>query len=109
MYVSSDAAAAYEAITPDADGAGAPFPVGGTVVRAAYDDKGALAALAVMVKRERGYFADVGDFFFGVTDVDGEPQSDEHGLLWGKVSECAECHEGRATSGYFFGVARADR
>jgi hypothetical protein len=109
MYVSANAAAAYQSVTPDGGSGGAGFPVGGTIVRAV-SDGGALAALSVMVKREAGYFPAVGDFFFGVSDVDGNPMSDdEHGLLWGKLGFCADCHETRASSGFLFGVARADR
>src|SRR5579862_6228571 len=62
MFVSADAAAAYEAVSPDSTSAGAPFPVGGIVVREALDGAGAVAALTVMVKRAPGYFPDVGDF-----------------------------------------------
>lgn len=109
MFVSADAADAYLALSPDEDKAGPPFPVGGIVVRAASTPDGQLAALTVMVKRELGYFPESGDFFFGVTDVHGTPQNDDHGPLWGALTECGQCHATRAKAGFLFGVAPENR
>ena len=109
MYVTADAAAAYKAVTPDTDQAGPEFPVGGMVVRTASDSAGNLLALTFMVKHEPGYFPEVGDFAFGVTDLNGMPVVDENGPIWGKVQDCATCHETRASSGFLFGVATAHR
>ncbi len=108
-FVSSDAATAYGAVTPDADHEGAPFPVGGCVVRAVADANGEVTKLTVMVKREPGYFPEAGDFFFGVTDPEGNPMSDGDTLQWGKLQSCAQCHATRSASGFLFGVAMADR
>lgn len=110
MYVSSDAAAAYEAVTPETDRAGAAFPVGGMVVRTSSDASGNLVNLTFMVKHEPGYFDEVGDFAFGVTDANGTPVDDDGGTpVWGKVEDCATCHETRASSGFLFGVGLAHR
>lgn len=110
MYVSTDAAAAYKAVTPDTDHGGAPFPVGGVVVRTSSDAAGNLLNLTFMVKHEPGYFPEVGDFAFGVTDPNGTPVSDDGGApVWGKVEDCATCHETRASSGFLFGVGLAHR
>jgi hypothetical protein len=110
MFVSWDAAAAYQAVSPDQEaGGGEAFPVGGVIVRAASDLSGKPVALTLMVKHEPGYFPEGGDFLFGVTSLDGTPASDAHGRLWGKVAECASCHEPRAQAGFLFGVAAADR
>jgi hypothetical protein len=110
MYVSTDAAAAYEAVTPDNPATTGPeFPVGGVIVREASDASGAVTLLTAMVKREAGYFPAVGDFFFGVSDPSGNPVTEEGALMWGKLDECASCHEGRAAAGFLFGVAAADR
>jgi hypothetical protein len=110
MYVSVDAASAYRAVTPDHDGMGPEFPVGGMVVRTSSDASGTLQALTFMVKHEPGYFDEVGDFAFGVTTPDGTPVAADDGtLLWGKVADCAQCHEARASSGFLFGVAAAHR
>jgi hypothetical protein len=109
MYVSKDAAAAYEAVTPDSMTMGAAFPVGGILVREASDANGNLTAITTMVKREAGYFPVVGDFFFGVLDASGNPVTENGELEWGKVQACAGCHQPRASSGYLFGVPTADR
>jgi hypothetical protein len=110
MYVSTDAAAAYKAVTPDHDGKGPDFPVGGMVVRTSSDAAGTLQALTFMVKHEPGYFDEVGDFAFGVTTPDGTPVNADDGTpIWGKVADCAQCHETRASSGFLFGVATAHR
>jgi hypothetical protein len=110
MYVSDAAAAAYEAVTPDSDRAGPAFPVGGMVVRTSSDASGNLLALTFMVKHEPGYFPEVGDFFFGVADTSGMPMPGDDGTpLWGKIEDCASCHETRASSGFLFGVAAAHR
>lgn len=111
MFVSADAAAAYKAVTPDTDGTTGPaFPVGGMIVRTSSDSAGKLLELTFMVKHEPGYFPEVGDFAFGVTDAEGTPQNDDGGApLWGKVADCATCHETRAASGFLFGVGAAHR
>ena len=110
LYVSADAAAAYEAVTPDTDSAGPEFPVGGMVVRTSSDASGNLLNLTFMVKHEPGYFPEVGDFAFGVTDANGAPVDDDGGTpVWGKVEDCATCHETRASSGFLFGVPLARR
>jgi hypothetical protein len=110
MFVSSDAAAAYAAVSPDVDAtAGPAFPVGGTIVRAVADERGTPVGFAVMVKREPGYFPEAGDFFFGVTDLDGNPQPGEDGLEWGALPSCGTCHHTRAAAGYLFGVPKESR
>jgi hypothetical protein len=54
--------------------------------------------------------SDVGDFAFGVTDPSGTPVDDDGGApIWGKVQDCATCHETRASSGFLFGVGLAHR
>ena len=64
----------------------------------------------LLVKHEPGYFPDVGDFAFGVTTPDGTPVNADDGTpIWGKVADCAQCHETRASSGFLFGVAAAHR
>ena len=111
MYVSADAAAAYQGVTPDADKSSGPaFPVGGMVVRTSTDMSGTLQALTFMVKHEAGYFPEVGDFEFGVTDPNGKPALDTDGsTMMGKLAECAQCHEQRSNAGFLFGVATANR
>lgn len=110
MFVSSAAAAAYAAVSPDEDAtSGPPFPVGGTIVRAVSDANGTPAGYAVMIKREPGFFPEAGDFFFGVTDLDGNPQPGDDGLEWGALKSCGDCHHTRANAGYLFGVPKDAR
>ena len=111
MYVSADAAAAYQGVTPDADATTGPaFPVGGMIVRTSSDTSGTLQALTFMVKHEPGYYDEVGDFLFGVTSPDGTPQlADDGSTMMGKLGECAQCHETRPGTGFLFGVALAHR
>jgi hypothetical protein len=110
MFVSREAAAAYAAVRPEeASAAGPSFPVGGVIVRYVTDPAGAPTGLTVMVKREPGYYPESGDFFFGVTDLEGVPVEGEDGVEWGRLASCGSCHHTRASAGYLFGVAQADR
>jgi hypothetical protein len=110
MFVSNDAVDAYKAVNPDnAATSGPAFPIGGIIVREASDANGNLMAITTMVKREAGYFPEVGDFFFGVLDPKGQPVSEAGVLEWGKVQMCAGCHEPRQAAGFLFGVAPANR
>jgi hypothetical protein len=109
MYVSRDAASAYEAVSPDTVTMGSPFPVGGIIVREAWDAAGKLKALTAMIKREPGYFADGGDFFFGVLDPAGNIVTENGESLWGPLHTCADCHRQRQSSGFLFGVPPANR
>jgi hypothetical protein len=110
MFVSSSAVAAYAAVSPDSDTTTGPaFPVGGVIVRAVVDAHSNAVGYAVMVKREKGFFPESGDFFFGVTDLDGFPQAGEDGVEWGAMKSCGDCHRTRAAAGYLFGVPKDSR
>jgi hypothetical protein len=110
-YVSKEAALSYAGVVPDLDGAvTGGFPVGGVIVREVADQTGKMQKLTVMVKREQGYFPEVGDFFFGVSDGEGVPMPDASGQMqWGKLTTCAGCHQGRAKANFLFGVSEDDR
>jgi hypothetical protein len=110
-YVSKDAALAYAGIVPDLKTAlTGQFPVGGIVVREVIDAAGKVQKLTVMVREQRGYYPDVGDFFFGVTDLGGQPMADANGQMqWGRLPACAGCHMQRAGAEYLFGVPEKDR
>jgi hypothetical protein len=110
VYVSRDAALAYEAVTPDAaTSLGPQFPVGGILVRAVSDASGQPLRLTLMVKREPGYFPEAGDFFFAATDLAGRALSGPDGHEWGALSSCGSCHHMRAGAGFMFGVAERNR
>jgi hypothetical protein len=80
------------------------------IVRTSSDSDGTLQALTFMVKHQPGYFPEVGDFLFGVSSPDGTPAVDAvGGAEWGKLTDCATCHEQRSGTGFLFGVAAAHR
>jgi hypothetical protein len=110
-YVSKDAALAYAGIVPDLKTAlTGEFPVGGIVVREVSDAQGKVQKLTVMRREQRGYYPDVGDFFFGVTDTSGRPMPDANGQVqWGRLPSCAGCHIQRSGAEYLFGVREKDR
>lgn len=112
LFVSREAVAAYSAIKADvaaamnaAAAAPPPFPIGAMVVRAISDAAGKRTGLTVMIKRERGYFPEGGDFFFAVTDLAGHAVPDDNGEpQWGRVAACGDCHRTRASTGFLFGM-----
>jgi hypothetical protein len=110
-YVSKEAALSYAGIVPDLTMAlTGTFPVGGVVVREVSDAAGQVQKLTVMVRQKQGYYPDVGDFFFGVTDMQGRPLADANGQMqWGRLPSCAGCHEKRQGAQYLFGVREKDR
>jgi hypothetical protein len=110
-YVSKDAALSYAGIVPDLKTAlTGQFPVGGVVVREVVDAAGKVQKLTVMVREQHGYYPDVGDFFFGVTDTEGRPLPDANGQVqWGRMPTCASCHIQRSGAQYLFGVSEKDR
>jgi hypothetical protein len=110
MFVSQSAAAAYAAVSPESETTSGPsFPVGGVIVRYPTDAANHPTGLTVMVKREVGYFPEAGDFFFGVTDLQGNPVNGEDGVEWGALPSCGSCHHTRAGAGFLFGVPETDR
>jgi hypothetical protein len=110
-YVSKEAALSYAGIVPDLKTAlTGDFPVGGIVVREVTDAAGEVQKLTVMVREQHGYYPDVGDFFFGVTDTEGKPMADANGQVqWGRLPTCAGCHMKRSGAEYLFGVREKDR
>lgn len=119
-WVSTDAAAAYAQISPDED-AGPPnvtLPTGSIIVRAVYalpdaGSDGAVQYLTLLVKGPPGTDQIVGDWWFGVTDPNGNPLpfpegGPEVGLPM--TSTCESCHNGRGSGNdYLFGVPAAAR
>jgi len=117
-WVSADAAAAYAQIEPDVDAANVTLPTGSIVVRAVYaladaGSDGAVQYLTVLVKGPPGTNQIVGDWWFGVTDPNGNPLllpdgGAEVGLPM--TGECESCHNARGSANdYLFGVPATDR
>ncbi|HXX69537.1 MAG TPA: hypothetical protein VEK07_20300 [Polyangiaceae bacterium] len=117
-WVSADAAAAYAQIAPDVDAADVSLPTGSIVVRAVYaladaGSDGAVQYLTVLVKGPPGTNPIVGDWWFGVTDPDGNPLLLPDGgpeVGFPMTGTCESCHNARGSSvDYLFGVPASDR
>jgi hypothetical protein len=119
-WVSTDAAAAYAQISPDPDAgpANVALPTGSVIVRAVYDlpdagYDGAVQYLTILVKGPSGSNPIIDDWWFGVTDPNGNPLlfpdgGSEVGL--GMTGQCDSCHTGRGSANdYLFGVPTAYR
>jgi hypothetical protein len=127
VSTAGDAAAGYAQISPEADAgpANVTLPTGTIIVRAVYNlpDAGGFEAgvqyLTVLVKGPTGTNQSVGDWWFGVTDPNGNPCSTastysacpivfpdggaEVGLPM--TGTCESCHTGRGVANdYLFGV-----
>jgi hypothetical protein len=111
VYVSSEAADAYMAIDPESSNEGTPFPVGGVIIREVWDGAGKeMVKVTVMQKQPAGYYADAGDFLFGVTDPQGHPAMNGGTPTWGPETQCGSCHQQkRSQTGYLFGVPADNR
>jgi hypothetical protein len=108
-WVSTPALAAYESISPGVTGSDVVLPVGTMIVRAVLDGDGGVGKLTIMFKGPAGYNPALGDWWFGVTDPDGSPLSNDAGVQLGKLEGCYSCHVPRSSDGYLFGVPLDDR
>jgi hypothetical protein len=97
-WVSTDAFDLYSRISPEDGGApiNSDLPVGSVIIRVMYgdldagtpDNPGAVTHLTVMSKGPPGYDPDLGDWWFAVTDPNGNPV--EEGPL---KDDCHSCHK----------------
>jgi hypothetical protein len=108
-WVSTPSEEAYLEISPEIAGSNVVLPVGTTIVRAVLESDGGVKELTVMFKGSPGYNAELGDWWFAVTDADGWPLETDAGSELGKLSGCYSCHIPRAHDGYVFGVPTTDR
>jgi hypothetical protein len=108
-WVSADALTTYQSINPDAKGSRASLPAGTVIVRAVEDASGEVAKLTLMVKGQRGYNPDLGDWWFGETGPTGIPVDDDGGVEMGKLTGCYGCHLARSTDDFLFGVPASAR
>jgi hypothetical protein len=108
-WVSADALAEYQSITPDGGGSNASLPVGTVVVRVVEDDAGSPTKLTIMAKGPAGYNAALGDWWFGVTDPTGVPATSDAGVELGKLTGCYGCHLPRSADDFLFGVPASAR
>jgi hypothetical protein len=106
-WVSTFAAAAYASIDPDG-GSTATVPVGTTIIRAVLSRDGGVQKLTLMTKGPAGYNSDLGDWWFGVTDSDGEPLKNDAGTELGRMASCYGCHVPHKGDDFLFGVPADD-
>ena len=109
LYVSQDARD-FRKIHPETSGTNIKMPVGTLIVRQVLDQTtGAIVKVTLMAKMASGYDPTLGDWWFGVTDPQGVPLSDDKGPEVGRLTDCHSCHIPRATDDYLFGVPAIDQ
>lgn len=97
----------YLRIHPDRVGSGAVLDQGAMIVREVLAADGSVERLTVMCKGPAGYNPDLGDWWYAVTDPDGEPIELEGELQVGRLTGCYACHQDRPDDDYLFGVPEA--
>ncbi|HEY2515299.1 MAG TPA: hypothetical protein VGI39_30740 [Polyangiaceae bacterium] len=111
-WISFQALSAYTAITPDAGPSRnvSAMPVGTVIVRAVQDASGNVTKLTVMCKGPQGFNPELGDWWFGVTDPNGNPLVDDGGVQeLGKLTNCYGCHVPHESEDFLFGVPTASQ
>ena len=75
------------------------FPVGSIVLKPLYPDppRSKIAKLTIMIKMEKGYDAENGDWWYGVYDETGM-----EGWYQGKIQSCIKCHSKAKKTDYMF-------
>ncbi len=107
VYLSGDGSGAYAAVTPEVEGSGVALPEGTLIVR---EVLGAGAStLTLMYKGAPGYNPELGDYWFGVTDIRGEPVVADGELRLGRLDDCYSCHLERPDDDFLFGVPATHR
>jgi hypothetical protein len=109
VWVTSEAYAAYGAITPDGGPVDASLPPGAVIVRVVSDGNGNVSKLTVMRHGPAGVDPSLDDWWFAETDPLGVPLTDDGGELEGALSACTSCHLGRSGEDYLFGVPLSAR
>lgn len=75
------------------------YPVGSEVYKPLFSDaeKSYLARVVIMIKMEKGYDSQNGDWWYGVTDPSGKE-------LWhqGRIQHCIDCHALAKETDYMF-------
>jgi hypothetical protein len=75
------------------------FPVGSIVLKPLYPDsqRSETAKLTIMIKMEKGYDTENGDWWYGVYDESGR-----EGKHQGKIQSCIKCHTIAKETDYMF-------
>lgn len=112
VYVSQTGAFSYLAVDPnEGQGPAVQIPEETVIVRQVLDaETGRSKSFTIMVKGPIGYFPEGGDFYYGVFDVAGNPESENGVAMQGKLENCGGCHlVNRQQTGFVFGVPEAAR
>ncbi len=82
------------------------FPVGSIVVKPIYPDpeRSETSKLTIMIKMEKGYDTDNGDWWYGVYDETGM-----EGWHQGKIKSCIKCHAYGKETDYMFSESVMER
>lgn len=91
-------------VHPEQSGSKVRLEPGTVIVREVLGESGQAAKLTVMAKGPAGFDPTLGDWWFGVTDVDGIPLEENGALLIGRLQQCHECHRERTQDDFLFGV-----
>jgi hypothetical protein len=77
-------------------------PVGAVSIKSF--EAGGAKGLAVMVKKERGYDPENGDWLYEMRSAEGAVQSRGGKPMSGKIAMCVECHAAAADKDYLAGT-----
>lgn len=98
VYVNNDATHSYTQIEPEKNDSFSDLSPGDTIIREVWNTEQQLEKYTLMIKMERGYYPEGGDFLYATVSTDGEIENS------GKLDECSVCHIPRESDGYLFGV-----
>jgi hypothetical protein len=105
VWVSAHAANEYARVLLDGAGSGVTLPVGTVIVREVLDENREIQTLTLMIKNQKGYYPEGGDYWYGVADPDGTIRTDDAGnLVMGKLDACGSCHATRPDDDFLFGI-----
>ena len=102
-YVAGDVAE-YRKIHPERSGSNVTVARGTIIVREVLDGTQQVTKLTIMAKGPPGFDPSLGDWWFGVTDPRGVPLVENGALMFGRLTQCHECHIDRARDDFLFGV-----
>lgn len=101
VYVNAENYSEFAPIDPDISASFLEVSPGTTIIREVWSNENKMKKFTGMIKMERGYFPEGGDFAYLVLKADGTITKG------GKLNDCAECHITRPNDGFLFGVKKA--
>ncbi len=110
VYISQFASLNYLTVHRDRENSHARLPEETVIIREVQDESGKIKNITAMVKANKGYYPEGGDFFYGVYDSDGNTILDDGRALAGRLFDCGDCHRTqRENDGFLFGVSSKNR